>query len=46
MFANECARLVAAHKDISDDAIEVIVRAGIDTHLADHEGLHRTRDRD
>ncbi len=31
MFANECARYRAAHKDITDDAIEVIIRAGIDT---------------
>lgn len=31
MFTNECARYRAADKDISDEAIEVIIRAGIDT---------------
>jgi L-serine dehydratase len=31
MFANECARIRAADPDISDEAIEVKVRVGIDT---------------
>jgi L-serine dehydratase len=31
MFANECARYRAADKDIGDDAIEGIIRVGIDT---------------